>query len=146
MPEEKIASILREFAKAIDAGDVEKTLAFFTEDAVYVSSDGTFNGKDAIRRYISAIIRNMKDLKFAETGNGLITHGDRAFVEYILSGIFQGKKFEVLAIDAYEFSGDKFKAMRTVFDRLRLAQQVAKGWPAKPLINMVVKQSEKAMK
>lgn len=145
MPEEK-AGIMREFVKAMAAGDVEKTLAYFSEDAVSVDPYGTYKGKEAIKRNLTTMSTNMKDMKVTETGNGIILQGDKAFFEHVLSGTFQGKKFEMLAMCAYEFSGDKIKNVRSVYDRLLVAQQVVKGWPAKPFVNMVVKQSEKAMK
>jgi uncharacterized protein (TIGR02246 family) len=146
MPEEKIAGIMREFAKTWAVGDVEKMIAFFSEDAVNTYPHGTFKGKEAIRRNFTAMTNNMKDIKVVETGNGIIAQGDKAFFEHIISGTYQGQKFEFLALCAYEFSGDKIKNMRTVYDRLLVAQQSAKGWPAKSIVNMVVKQSEKAMK
>lgn len=146
MPEEKIAGILREFFKPEVAGDAEKTLTYYTEDAVMTNPYGTFKGKEAIKRLMTTTYQNMKDIKFTETGNGILAQGDKAFCEQITSGTFQGKKFEFLTMCAYKFAGDKIKAMRTVYDRLLIAQQVAKGWPAKPIVNMVVKQSEKAMK
>jgi uncharacterized protein (TIGR02246 family) len=146
MPEEKIAGIMREFAKAMAAGDVDKTLAYFSEDAVVTNPHGTYKGKEAIKRYLTAMSRNMKDMKVTEAGNGIIVQGDKGFFEHVISGMFQGKKCEMLAMCAYEFAGDKVKNMRTVYDRLLTAQQVVKGWPAKPIVNMVVKQTEKAMK
>jgi hypothetical protein len=85
-------------------------------------------------------------MKITETGNGIIVQGDKAFFEHILSGTFQDKKYEMLAMCAYEFSGDKIKKVRSVYDRLLTAQQVVKGWLATPIVNMVVKQSEKSMK
>jgi hypothetical protein len=146
MPEEKIADIMREFAKTWDAGDVEKNIAYYTDDAVVANPYGTFKGKDAIKRTMTVTFNNMKNIKIVETGNGIIVQGDKAFFEHVISGTFQGQKFEFLAMCAYEFSGEKFKAVRTVYDRLLIGQQVTKGWPAKPMINMIVKQSEKAMK
>jgi len=146
MPEEKIAGIMREFAKTWDAGDVEKNIAYYTDDAVVTNPYGTFKGKDAIKRNMTAMFNNMKNIKVTETGNGIIVQGDKAFFEHVISGTFQGQKFEFLAMCAYEFSGEKIKAVRTVFDRLLVAQQSVKGWPAKPIVNMVVKQSEKSMK
>ena len=146
MPEEKLAGIMREFVKAMAAGEVEKTLAYFSENAVSTDPYGTYKGKEAIKQSVVAMSRNLKDMKVTETGNGIITQGDKAFFEHVLSGTFQGKKFEMLAMCAYEFSGDKIKNVRSVYDRLLIAKQVAKGWPAKPIVNMVVRQSEKAMK
>jgi uncharacterized protein (TIGR02246 family) len=146
MPEEKIAGIMREFAKTWGAGDAEKMIVYFTDDAVAINPYGTFKGKEAIKGNFAAMFNNMKDIKVTETGNGIIVHGDKAFFEHVISGIFQGKKYEMLAMCAYEFSGEKIKSMRTVYDRLLIAQQVVTGWPAKPIVNMVVKQTEKAVK
>jgi ketosteroid isomerase-like protein len=146
MPEEKIAGIMREVLKAIVAGDAEKTISYLTEDVVSVTPYGAYKGKEAIKQNVLAMSRNMKDMKVTETGNGIIVQGDKAFFEHVISGTFQGKKFEMLSMCAYEFSGDKVKGIREVYDRLLTAQQVVKGWPAKPMVNMVVKQTEKAMK
>lgn len=146
MPEEKIAGIMREFAKTWDAGDVGKNIAYYTDDAVVTNPNGTFKGKEAIKGNMTAMFKNMKNIKVTETGNGIIAQGDKAFFEHIISGTYQGQKFEFLAMCAYEFNGDKIKGVRTVYDRLLVAQQSVKGWPAKPLVNMVVKQSEKSMK
>ena len=146
MPEEKIAGIMREFVKAMAAGEVEKTLAYFTDDAVLTSPSGTYKGKEAIKSNLTAMSRNMKDMKVTEAGNGVIVQGDKAFFEHVISGTYQGRKFEFLAMCAYEFSGEKIKNVRQVSDRLLVAQQAAKGWPAKWLVNMIVRQSDKAMK
>ncbi len=146
MADEKMAGIMRECVKAMADGEVEKTLALCTEDVIMVTPFGTYKGKDEARRALEAMARNMKDMKVTETGNGIIVQGDKSFFEHILSGAFQGQKFEYLAMCAYEFSGDKIKAVRSTFDRLLIAQQTAKGWPARPLINMIVRQTEKAMK
>ncbi len=146
MPEEKVSGIMREFVKAMAAGDAEKAISYLTEDAVSVTPYGTYKGKEAIKQNVLAMSRNMKDMKVTEAGNGIIIQGDKAFFEHVLSGTFQGQKYEMLAMCAYEFSGDKIKAMRGVYDRLLTAQQCVKGWPAKPIVNMVVKQTEKAMK
>jgi ketosteroid isomerase-like protein len=146
MAEEKIAGIMREFVKTMAAGDVAKTLSYLTDDAIYTTPYGPYKGKDAIKQLLTAMSRNNKDMKVTECGNGIICQGDKAFFEHTLSGTYQGKKFEMLGMCAYEFSGDKIKSMRTVYDRLLTAQQLVKGWPATPIVNMVVRQSEKAVK
>jgi ketosteroid isomerase-like protein len=146
MADEKVAGIMREFAQTMAAGDVEKALSYLTDDAVWVTPYGTYKGKEAIKGLLAAMSRNMKDQKCTETGNGIIVQGDKAFFEHVLSGTYQGQKYEFLGMCAYEFSGEKIKNMRTVYDRLLVAQQCAKGWLAKSVVNMVVKQSDKAMK
>lgn len=146
MPDEEIAGIMREFIQVMAAGDTEKTLSYFTEDVVVTNPFGTFKGKDEVKRNLEAMSRTMKDMKVTEAGNGIIVQGDKSFFEHVITGTMEGKRFEFLAMCAYEFSGDKIKAVRTIYDRLLAAQQVVTGWPAKPLLNMIVKQTEKGMK
>ena len=141
-----LAGIMREFVKTMAAGDAEKTVSYLTEDAVSVTPYGAYKGKEAIKQNVLAMARNMKDMKVTEAGNGVMVQGDKGFFEHVLSGTFQGKKFEMLAMCAYEFSGDKIKNVRSVYDRLLTAKQVVKGWPATPIVNMVVRQTEKAVK
>jgi ketosteroid isomerase-like protein len=146
MPEEKLAGIMREYVKAMADGDAEKAGSYLTDDAVWITPYGPYNGKEAIKQNLLAMARNMKGMKVTESGNGIIVQGDKAFFEHVLSGTYRGQKFEFLAICAYEFSGDKIKNIRSAYDRLLIAQQCAKSWPAKPMVNMVVRQSEKSMK
>ena len=144
MAEEKIPSIVREFLKTMEGGDVEKSMAYFTDDAVWMCPQGTFRGKNEIRRYMAALYDQMKDAKVKECGNGLFVQGDKALIEHEISGTMEGKKASVLAFCAYEFEGDKIKEVRSAFDRLSMAQQVVSGLP-KMMVNMIVKQTEKGM-
>jgi len=146
MSEEQIAGIMREYVKAMADGDVEKCLACCTEDTVVDNPYGTYKGKNEVKLSLEAMARNMKNMKVTETGNGIIVNGDKAFFEHVITGMYEGQNFEFLAMCAYEFNGDKIAKVRSVWDKLRIAQQVAKGWPARPMVNMIVKQTDKAMK
>ena len=143
MTNEEIANIMRDFVQAMAKGDVEKALSFFTEDGVFVTPNGTFKGKDELRRHLSAEAESMQDMTVTETGNGIIVEGNKAFFEHIIGGTVQGRRAEVLAMCAYEFSDGKIKEVRSAFDRLSLAQQAAKGWLPKMLVNFIVKKMEK---
>jgi limonene-1,2-epoxide hydrolase len=145
MAEEKIPSIVREFLKTMEDGDVEKTLTYFAEDGAWVNPNGTFRGKGEIRRCAAAMYDQMKDMKVKECGNGIIAQGNKAFIEHELSGTAGGKKVAFLAMCAYEFEGGKIKEVRTTFDRLSMAQQAVSGLP-KMMVNMMVKQAEKGMR
>ncbi len=134
---------MRDFVQTMAKGDVEKTLSFFTEDAVWVTPIGTFKGKDELRRHFSADAESMQDMTVTETGNGIIVEGNKAFFEHVIAATVQGRRAEVLTMCAYEFSGGKIKKIRSAFDRLSLAQQAAKGWLPKMLVNFIVKQAEK---
>ena len=145
MADEKIPGIMRDFVKTLSEGDVEKTLSYFTEDGIWVNPNGTFKGKDELRRYLTAMSQNMQDVAVTETGNGIIVQGNKAFFEHVIAGTIEGKRAEVLAICAYEFSGDKIKETRTTYDRLLMAQQAA-PWFGKWMVNSIIKQAEKGLR
>ena len=145
MDEEKITSIMREFIKSFEAADVEKSLSYFAEDAVWVAPEGTFKGKEELRRYLTNEAQSIRDMTVTETGNKIIVQGNKAFYEHVIAGTIEGKRSEGLAMCAYEFTNDKIQEIRTVYDRLSMAKQVAKGWLAKRLVNSIVKQAEKGL-
>jgi len=144
MAEEKIAGIMREFVQTLGKADVEKTLSFVTDDAVWVNPDGTFKGKEELKRYLTVMSQNMQDMTVTECGNGIIVQGNKAFFEHVVAATVGGKRAEVLAMCAYEFSGDKIKEVRTAYDRLLMAQQAATGL-GKWMVNLIVKQAEKGL-
>ena len=123
MTNDEITNIMRDFGQTMAKGDVEKTLSFFTEDAVWVEPNGTCKGKDEVRSYLSAQAKSMEDKTVTETGNGIIVEGNKAFFEHILGATVQGRRAEFLAMCAYEFSNGKIKEVRTTYDRLLIAQQ-----------------------
>jgi len=144
MADEKIPGIMRDFAKTMEKGDVEKMLSFLTEDAAWVNPNGTFKGKEELRRYMMVFLGSMKDVTVTECGNGIIVQGNKSFFEHVIGGTIDGRRAEVLAMCAYEFSGDKIKEVRTTYDRLSMAQQAATGL-GKWMANMIVKQMEKGL-
>jgi len=145
MAEEKIASIMRDVSKTLETGDVEKALSFFAEDGVWVTPNGTFKGKRELRRYLTYMAQSMRDVTVTETGNKIIAQGNKAFYEHVIAATIEGKRVEALAMCAWEFTNDKVQEVRTVYDRLLMAKQAAKGWFAKTLVNSIVKQVEKGL-
>ena len=61
MSEEKIASIMRELIESLEAADVEKSLSCFAEDGVWINPNGTFKGKEELRRYLTNSAQSMRD-------------------------------------------------------------------------------------
>ena len=145
MADEKIASIMREFVKTLGKEDIEKTLSYFTEDGVWINPNGTFKGKEELRRYLTVLSESMQDVTVTECGNGIIVQGNKAFFEHVIAGTMKGERAEVLAMCAYEFSGDKIKESRTTYDRLSMAEQAATGL-GKWMVNLIVKQAEKGLR
>ncbi|HEY56603.1 MAG TPA: nuclear transport factor 2 family protein [Dehalococcoidia bacterium] len=146
MTEEKIEGIMRSFLKAVVEKDADKAVSLCAEDAVWVNPLGAFKGKDEVKRYITWLNQSIPDMKITETGIGIMAQGNAGVYEHVLSGTFDGMKWELLAICVYEFSGEKVKNLRTVYDRLLLAKQVSKGLLAKKAVNSIIENMEKGLK
>jgi len=145
MSEEKIESVIRDYGEAIEKRDVEKALSFFAEDSTWVTPEGTFKGKEELKRYLTWSFQSVPDLTITDTGIGIMVKGDKAVYEHIFAGTIEGVKTEWLAICVYEFSDEKIQHLRTVYDRLSTAKRVAKGWLAKRMISSIVKRAEKGL-
>jgi ketosteroid isomerase-like protein len=146
MAEEKIEGLMRSFLKAVVEKDVDKAVSLCAEDAVWVNPIGTFKGRDELKRYITWLNQSIPDMKVTETGIGIMARGNTGVYEHVLSGTFDGMKWEVLAICVYEFSGEKVKNIRTVYDRLLLAKQATKGMLAKKAVNSIIENMSKGLR
>jgi limonene-1,2-epoxide hydrolase len=150
--EEKIESIVRDFGEAFVKRDVEKMLSFFSEDAVWVSPVGTFKGKEGLRRVLTWDTQIMPTVKSRRSGIGIMVKENKAVTEDISEGWVEGKKYEILAVTVFEFSGDKIQHIRLFYDKLSIIKQVTMqytgvtGWFAKRLINYIVGRGEKGLR
>lgn len=145
MAKEEIISIMRNFKDAYNKKDLEESLSFFAEDADCVYPGGVFKGKEEIKSYFKWVFETVPDQKIIESGVKIIAEEDRAVYEHILEGSYEGMKYQILALCIYEFKGDKIQHIRTTFDRLSLAKQVAKGKMAKMAVNSIINQMEKGL-
>ena len=140
MVEADIPTIMRDFVESVGKSDVEKTLSYFADDAEWMTPIVTFKGKEQIKQYL--LSEAVQGMKVTETGNGIIVQGNKAFFEHNIEATYNGKKARTLAMCAYEFNDEKIQQLRTVFDRLIVAQQVTEGIP-KMIAGQIVKQTEK---
>lgn len=145
MYEERIESLMRDFIKAIENNDVEKALSYFAEDAVYITPEGTFAGREELKRYLTWSTQNVPNLTIMDAGVGIMVKGNKAVYEHVIGGTIEGTRYETLAICVYEFSDGKIQSVRSVYDRLSIGKQVAKGWFAKTMVNSFVKRAEKGL-
>jgi len=145
MAKEEVISIMRNFKEAYNKKDLEESLSFFTEDADWVNPDGVFKGKEEIKSYFKWVFEIIPDQKLIESGVKIIAEEDRAVYEHILEGSYEGTKYQILVLCIYEFKGDKIQHVRSAYDRLSLAKQVAKGQIAKTAVNSIIKQMEKGL-
>jgi len=80
-----VKCIIRDFVEAVEKREVEKTLYFLAEDAVWVAPEGTFKGKEKLKRFITWSFQTGW-VKMRDAGNGIIVKGNEAVYEYIFEG------------------------------------------------------------
>jgi ketosteroid isomerase-like protein len=146
MSEQEIKNAIREFLRALMDRDIQKSLSFFKEDGAWHSAQGAFKGTADLKRYLTWMTQATPDFKVTETGIGIIAQGNTGVIEHILSGTFQGRKWEIPAVCVYEFSDGKIQNVRTFSDRLSQAQQVATGFISRKAVNSIVKAMEKGLR
>ncbi len=146
MSKKELINMMREFIDALNKKDLEKSLSFFAEDADWLNTEGKFKGKEELKKYLKWVFGISPDQKVIESGVKIIAEEDKAVYEHILEGSFEGIKYQVLALCIYESKGDKFQHLRTTYDRLSMAKQLAKGPVAKTAVNSIINRMEKGLK
>ena len=69
-----IEDTLRRYVRALDASDLDAYLATLTDDAKFVSAEGSYAGKEAIRKYVEPVMRSRKQRREAEGTQATATH------------------------------------------------------------------------
>ena len=142
-----IKSIIRNMLEAYNKKDLTSLLSFFADDAAYIRSEGTFRGKEEIKRYYTWIYSIYSEISLKE--KGIIVEGDRAVLEWALEGTSVrggGKKAQFQGLDLFEFKNGKVQEVHIYQDRLLIAKQLASGSFEKTIINAVVKRMEKGLR
>jgi hypothetical protein len=145
MSKEELISTMRKFRDALNEKDLEKSLSFFTEDADWLNPDGEFKGKEELKKYLKWGFEISPDQKIIESGIKIMAEKNKAVYEHILEGSFEGMKYKILALCIYEFKEDKLQHLRTTYDRLSMAKQLAKGPIAKTAVNSIINRMEKGL-
>ena len=152
MSEKKIERVVNAFREAFDERNVEKMLALFAQNAVWVSPVGTFKGKEGLRRVLTWDTQVSPTVKNKRCGIGIMVKGNKAVAESISEGWYEGKRYKIRGIVAFEFAGDRIQHIRLFYDKLSVIKQVAMqykgitGWFTKKLVNAIVKRGEKGLR
>jgi len=146
MVDEKNLSIAEDFLRSLKAKHVEQVLSLFPEEGVWIAPEGTFTGKGSIRTYLNWQFGQGQDLKITESGNGVVVEANRAFIEHTIAYKREGEHVEYIVLCSLELKGDKVVRVRTVYDRLSLERQTARGRLSKWAVDRVVKRAEKGLR
>jgi len=145
MTDQEIKAAIRGFLKSWTAGDTKNALSFFAEDALFITPLGEFKGTKQIEKYITWVVGMTQDYKMTETGMGIMAQGDIGVIEYNLSGISRGMKWELPGIAVYEFKDGKIANMRGVYNILSRSQQTTKGL-SRWIVNLVANGARKGLR
>ena len=61
-----IEDTLRRYVRALDDSDLDAYLATLTDDAKFISAEGSYAGKEAIRKYVEPVMHSRKQRREAE--------------------------------------------------------------------------------
>ena len=139
-------SIIRNILEAYNKKDLTSMLSFFADDATYIRSEGTFRGKEEIKRYYTWNYSNHSEISLTE--KSIVVEGDMAVLEWAFEGTSVrggGKKARLQGLDLFEFKNGKVQEVHIYQDRLLTAKQLASGWFEKTIINAVINRMEKGL-
>lgn len=146
MSEQEMENTIRSFVDSLEKKDVEGALSFFTDDATWFTTQGTFTGKEQIKKYGDWLADSLTDIKFSDDGIGLIVKDNKAVYQTTYDAKYKGIKMRVSNVCTYEFSGDKIKNHWILMDRLSTAKQASKGHPiATCVVNSVISRTEQGL-
>ena len=140
-------SIIRNILEAYNKKDLTSMLSFFADDATYIRSEGTFRGKEEIKRYYTWNYSNHSEISLTE--KSIVVEGDMAVLEWAFEGTSVrggSKKARLQGLDLFEFKNGKVQKVHIYQDRLLTAKQLASGWFEKTIINAVINRMEKGLR
>jgi len=145
MEGKEIENVIRDLVYSLEKKEIDKTLSLFTDDATWFTAEGTFIGRDEIKRYLAWMSKTLTDMKFTDSGVGIIIQGDKAVYQTTYESTYEDIKIKVGNVCTYEFSGDRIKNHWIITDRLSVAKQAAKGPIARMAVNTIVSRIEKGL-
>jgi len=144
MAEKEIENVIRNLIDSLEKKDIDRALSLLTDDSTWSIPQGTFRGRDEIKRYLAWL--GNYDIKFTDDGVGIIIQGNKAAYQSTYDATYKGTTIKVSNICTYEFSGDRIKNHWTMMDRLSMVKQFATGPIARKVVNSIIAQTEKGLR
>jgi len=136
--------VLRSIHEALNKRDVEKAVSFFADDVVDVGPDGTFKGKAEVKRHFEFLLHQVTEFKLIETG--IYAEGNVVTHEYVTEGATKEGKLSFSSVAVAEIKNGKVQRIRSYYDRLAIAKQMARGVIATRAVNAIIGQMEKGLR
>jgi ketosteroid isomerase-like protein len=126
MSEERIVSAIRDFVEAVVKQDMEKVLSFLADDVVWAQPEGTFKGKDEVKRLLDWLPKSFwySQVKVRDAGVGILVKGNKAIYEQTIEGVSaHNRPYQAPAISIFEFRSEKIQQYMMLCDRMTLGKQ-----------------------
>jgi steroid delta-isomerase-like uncharacterized protein len=143
----ELHSIIQNILEAFNKKDLTRMLSFFADDLIFVRPEGTFKGKEEIKRFYTWMYSNYSEIRFAE--KDFIVEGNKAVVELVSEGTSArggNKKQRIQALTLFEFRNGKVQQVNDYYNQLLIAQQLANGWFEKTIVNAVVNRMHRGLR
>jgi predicted ester cyclase len=141
--EENKAIAQRIWEELLNGGKTEKMNELIATDYVYHGPGGhEIKGIEGMKKFITWVHTGFPNIHF--TVNDLIVEGDRVVSFWTMKGTHKSnKQVEQQGIIISRVVNGKVAEDWEIFDRLAIASQLAPGWIAKAMVNLIVKQMSK---
>ena len=139
-------AVIQNILEAFNKKDLTRMLSFFADDAIFIRPEGTFKGKEEIKRFYTWEYSNYSEIKLTE--KDFVVEGNKAVVELISEGTSArggNKKQRIQVLTLFEFRNGKVQRVDDYYDRLLIAQQLANGWFEKKVVNGVANRMRKGL-
>lgn len=138
MEDNQMKDVIRDFLKAWTRGEIEKAASYFADDAVWIAPQGTFKGKDQIKKYADWCLQVIDNLAVIQTGTGILTSGNTAVIEAVVSSGPSGSLWKVPSVTVIDFKDGKIISFRNHMDMLSHAQQTLSDGPGKEAVDTIL--------
>ena len=141
--EKENSKVFYDFIKALKNKDMEKALSFFDEGAEWITPEGEFHDEEELGRYLKWFGDNIHTVSVSNIR--LVSKGNIAACELFLEGNSEGENWQVTALSYCEVNNSRIIYLRTVYDRLSVARQVARDGLAGLAVSKIVERMEEGL-
>jgi len=148
----ELSGRIEEYRTAYQDRDLERMLALFADDAVFIWAAGTFRGKAAIRKVLEQDVGASPTATVRDTGLGVLVAGRSVVWERQVTLTVKGVPVREDAVTILEFDdAGLIGQFRSYYDKLGMMHQVASGlpgpygWFARKVVGSMVAQANRGL-
>jgi ketosteroid isomerase-like protein len=125
-PPDRIRTLAKQLDDAVEQGDIQAVLSFFTDDCEIELPGLKLRGKMGLQKALAWLYQQLGAIRFQPIT--ILVEGNVFFEEFVLKAI-KGPDFafDVQATEILIYEQHKVSKLRLYFDRLAVARALARG-------------------